>query len=155
MRELTIDTWSRRDHFYFYSCFDESFRGVTLEVDCTNAYRHAKENVASFYSLPLQIASCGQPYGSFGFNYMGFDEEFPIFERRAKKVIEKVRNTTDPVPATASENVIHYSFFPKPTLRLYRMQEISQGRTVSLKFPSGNSREKMKKNRAGIYSCAS
>ncbi len=142
MRFLNIDNWPRKEHFYFFSQFDEPFWGVTVELDCTEAYRKAKETNSSFFVLYLHksivavnrieefryriddqdrivihdtihaSATITRPDGSFGFSYINFDEDFNVFERHAKKEIERVQNTTDLKPATTSENVVHYSSIP-------------------------------------------
>ena len=41
---IDIDNWNRKEHFQFFSKFDEPFFGVTVKVDCTTAYKKAKEN---------------------------------------------------------------------------------------------------------------
>ena len=46
---LDIDNWKRKDHFHFFRQFEEPFFGVTVNVDCTNAYNTAKSNGISFF----------------------------------------------------------------------------------------------------------
>ncbi len=46
---LDIDNWNRKEHFLFFSKFEEPFFGVTVKVDCTTAYLNAKEKGISFF----------------------------------------------------------------------------------------------------------
>ena len=39
---IDIATWNRKEHFEHFSAFDDPFFGVTVNVDCTRAYREAK-----------------------------------------------------------------------------------------------------------------
>ena len=41
--ELNIDNWNRKNHYHFFSQFDEPFFGVTVNVDCTKAYELSKK----------------------------------------------------------------------------------------------------------------
>ncbi len=140
-KELDINNWNRKEHFKFFSNFTEPFFGVCVTVDCTKAYQYAKENGYSFflYYLHKSIVAANriEPFryriendkifiydkinasptinrsdGTFGFGYMDYMEDFVLFEKEAKKEIERVQNTTSLLPATSSENVIHYSSVP-------------------------------------------
>ena len=46
---LNIENWKRREHFEFYSEYDEPFWGIVSEVDVTRAYKRVKENNYSFF----------------------------------------------------------------------------------------------------------
>lgn len=46
---LDITTWNRKEHYHFFKKFEEPFFGVTVAVDCTKAYRIAKEKNLSFF----------------------------------------------------------------------------------------------------------
>ena len=37
---IDLDNWNRKEHFAFFSAFDDPFFGVTTLVDFTNVYRH-------------------------------------------------------------------------------------------------------------------
>ena len=140
-RKLNLATWGRKDHFSFFRTFEEPFFGVCVEVDCTVAYLRAKELNSSFflYYLHKSIMAVNQtePFryrivgdevivheqvgasatinregGSFGFSYIPYAEDFRKFEQGAQAEIDRVRNTTGLMPATAAESVIHYSSLP-------------------------------------------
>ena len=46
---IDIDTWARKEHYRFFKDYQEPFFGVTVNVDCTKAYSHAKSNKLSFF----------------------------------------------------------------------------------------------------------
>ncbi len=50
---LDLDTWLRKDHFHFFSQFEEPFFGVCVTIDCTQAYKAAKESGCSFFLFYL------------------------------------------------------------------------------------------------------
>lgn len=138
---IDLENWDRKEHFLFFSKFTEPFFGVTTRVDCTKAYRNAKEKQVSFFLYYLYKAlkaanqidnfkyriiedqaykfetanaspTINRPNGTFGFAYMDFDENEENFYEKAMKEIEKVRNTESLLPAVSGENVIHFSAIP-------------------------------------------
>ena len=48
-KEIDLINWPRKDHYEFFSQFEEPFFGVTVNTDCTLAYKNAKEKGASFF----------------------------------------------------------------------------------------------------------
>ncbi|HMX59624.1 MAG TPA: CatA-like O-acetyltransferase [Chitinophagales bacterium] len=50
-KRIDIDNWNRKEHFLFFSKFEEPFFGVTIKVDCTSAYKKAKEKGVSFFCI--------------------------------------------------------------------------------------------------------
>ncbi len=46
---IDLAQWPRREHFAFFSKFDEPFFGLTAAVDCTQAYAEAKRLGVSFF----------------------------------------------------------------------------------------------------------
>lgn len=138
---LNIETWNRKDQFRFFNQFEEPFFGVTVQIDCTNAYRLSKEKEYSFflYYLHASLKAANQiepfryriendqvylydvvnasptinrPDGTFGFSYMDYHPDFIPFTQHAKKAIDEVRNSSGLIPAVSGENVIHYSSVP-------------------------------------------
>ncbi len=49
MKIINQQKWNRKEHFEFFSKYDEPFFGLVAEVDCTQAYQTSKENNASFF----------------------------------------------------------------------------------------------------------
>lgn len=138
---LDIEVWNRKDQFRFFSQFEEPFFGITVQVDCTEAYAFAKANHYSFflYYLYQSLKAANQidpfkyrivegnvyqydvinasptinrPDGTFGFSYMDYHPDFASFVVSAKITMEEVRNSTGLIPAVSGENVIHYSSIP-------------------------------------------
>ena len=50
---LDLATWNRKDHFNFFNTFEEPFFGVTVDLDCTKAYKTAKAMEVSFFQFYL------------------------------------------------------------------------------------------------------
>lgn len=138
---ITLDDWKRKDHFQFFSKFEEPFFGVTINIDCTLAYQQAKEKGNSFFLYYLyralkaanaienfryriidkevylfdQInasATINRPDETFGFSYMDYDKNEEIFCQKAKEEIARVQQSKGLIPAGSGENVIHFSAVP-------------------------------------------
>lgn len=138
---IDIDNWKRKEHFLFFSKFEEPFFGVTVKVDCTTAYLKAKEKNISFFLYYLFRAlkasnevenfryriienkvydfstvnaspTINRPDGTFGFAYMDYFEDEKQFYEKALKEIENVKSTNSLLPAVSGENVIHFSAIP-------------------------------------------
>lgn len=138
---ITLDDWKRKDHFQFFSKFEEPFFGVTINIDCTLAYQQAKEKGNSFFLYYLyrslkaaneienfryriidkevylfdQInasATINRPDETFGFSYMDYDKNEELFYQNAKEEIVRVQQSKGLIPAGSGENVIHFSAVP-------------------------------------------
>ena len=138
---IELDNWNRKEHFLFFSKFEEPFFGVTVKVNCTTAYHKAKEKGISFFLHYLYRAlkaanevenfryriienkvydftavnaspTINRPDGTFGFAYMDYFEDEKQFYEKALQEIENVKNTNSLLPAVSSENVIHFSAIP-------------------------------------------
>ncbi|UYZ63936.1 chloramphenicol acetyltransferase [Hymenobacter weizhouensis] len=48
-QQIDLATWNRREHFAFFSGFDEPFFGLVAPVDCTQALAEAKRLGVSFF----------------------------------------------------------------------------------------------------------
>ena len=48
-QKIDLATWNRKEHFEFFSKFEEPFFGTTIQFDCTKAYHKAKELGVSFF----------------------------------------------------------------------------------------------------------
>lgn len=48
-RPVDLSRWSRREHFEFFSGFDEPFFSIVADVDCTTAYNNAKRAGVRFF----------------------------------------------------------------------------------------------------------
>ncbi|MBK0379545.1 chloramphenicol acetyltransferase [Mucilaginibacter segetis] len=139
--KIDMADWPRKDHFNFFNKFEEPFFGVTVNVDCTDAYERAKRKGASFFLYYLYASltavnnteafryriiddevylfdvvhassTVNRPDGTFGFSYIDFKPTFDEFAAGAKAEIERIQNTTGLIPSSSGENVIHYSAIP-------------------------------------------
>ncbi|MBX2887507.1 MAG: chloramphenicol acetyltransferase [Ferruginibacter sp.] len=138
---IDLNNWNRKEHFLFFSKFEEPFFGVTVIVDCTTAYQKAKEKGVSFFLYYLYRAlkaanevenfryriienqvydfatvnaspTINRPDGTFGFAYMDYFEDEKQFYEKALQEIENVKRTNSLLPAVSGENVIHFSAIP-------------------------------------------
>ena len=66
--KLNIESWNRKEHFRFFSAFDDPFFGITTNVDFTTIYLEAKHNSQSFflYSLHHILTKAGIDAGLAG-----------------------------------------------------------------------------------------
>jgi chloramphenicol O-acetyltransferase type A len=53
---IDLETWPRREHFTFFSAFEEPFFGLVANVDCTAAQAEAKRLGVSFFLYYLYHA---------------------------------------------------------------------------------------------------
>jgi chloramphenicol O-acetyltransferase type A len=139
-QKLNIDTWVRKEHFNFFKQFDEPFYGVTVNINCTIAYRFAKQNGISFFLYYLHKAlaaaqqvesfkyriegddvviydridagsTIGRPDGTFGFGAITYYPVFDEFIIAANKEIESVQNSAGLIRSEAN-NIIRFSPLP-------------------------------------------
>lgn len=55
-KEIELTNWKRKEHFEFFSQFSEPFYGITVRVDCTEAYQKAKKMATpSFYIICMPL----------------------------------------------------------------------------------------------------
>jgi chloramphenicol O-acetyltransferase type A len=123
MKKLDLETWSRKEHFEFFSSFDEPFFGIVSEVDCTKAYKFTKKNKISFFAYYLHktlvaaneipefqyrilekdvvicdavhaAATIAREDGTFAFSFAEFDPDFQLFHDSLKSEIDNVQNST-------------------------------------------------------------
>lgn len=123
MKTVDINNWNRKEHFIFFSQFDEPFFGIVSEIDCTIAYKKAKEEGHSFFAHYLHKSllaanrvdefkyridgdkvivydeihaspTIGREDGTFAFSFIEFSNDFLVFEKLLKREIELVQNST-------------------------------------------------------------
>jgi chloramphenicol O-acetyltransferase type A len=122
MKIIDLDTWRRKEHFEFFSTFDEPFFGLVSEIDCTIAYKTAKEKNYSFFASYLHKSlavaneieefryrydgkevilfdeihaspTIGRDDGTFGFSFVEFRKDFSAFNKSLSEEIEKVKTS--------------------------------------------------------------
>jgi len=121
-KELKLSDWNRREHYEFFSGFDEPFFGIVSTVNFTKGYQKIKDNRYSYFLYYLHKAlqaanaieafryrieeekvyiydqihaspTIGREDHTFGFSFMTYQESFEIFQRDAQKGIDKIKNT--------------------------------------------------------------
>lgn len=140
-KPLSLETWKRREHYEFFSKFDEPFFGITTRIDCTKAYQQAKASQSSFFLHYLfrALKACnsienfnyhiidGQPYlfdqvnasatiaredGTFGFSDIIYYEDESLFIKHAKAEIKRTQESRQLMPANAGEHQLHVTTLP-------------------------------------------
>ena len=113
---IDIATWNRKEHFEHFSAFDDPFFGVTVNVDCTRAYREAKNKGVSFSLLLLhRIITAAAKVEEFRYRIASFeyDPDELTFILKAKAEMERLQTTTGlNKEGTFHPNAIHYSAVP-------------------------------------------
>ncbi|PPK85799.1 chloramphenicol O-acetyltransferase type A [Neolewinella xylanilytica] len=141
MRFLDLPTWNRREHFAFFRQFEEPFFGLTVRVDCTEAYARSKQTGHSFFQWYLHkvlvsvneveafryrirddrvvihdrihaSATINREDGTFDFSYIPFVPEFTDFAVGARREIDRIRTTSGLNVGVAGDDVIHFSAAP-------------------------------------------
>lgn len=123
MNLIDIETWNRKDHYYFFSKMASPFLGITANVKCSNACRVAKEKNLSLFAYywhksmmavnrikefkyriienkvyELDVINAGTTVirddKTFAFIYVQYDDDFTLFNERLQAEITEVRNST-------------------------------------------------------------
>ena len=141
-KKLDIKNWNRKEHFEFFKDFDEPFYGATVTIDCSRAYKRAKELECSFfiYSLHKTLtavnaveaftyrieddeviihdtidasATIGRPDGTFGFSLIPYSKDLNTFKIQAENESARVATTTGLFTRSFDlDNLIHFSAIP-------------------------------------------
>ena len=132
MKIIDINTWKRKEHFRFFSQFDEPFFGLVAEVDCTKAFEVSKKESFSFFAYYLHKSlvaannieelkyrikagdvvvydeihaspTIGRDDGTFAFSFIKFNNDYNVFRKSLSNEINKVKNSTGMRAANDSE----------------------------------------------------
>lgn len=116
---IDLESWNRKEHFNFFSAFDDPFFGVTTLVDFTNTYHQSKEEKRTFFlysvhfllkcvneteAFKLRIEeeqvvkydiihmspTIGREDGTFGFGFFEYNTDFELFAQNSEKEIERI-----------------------------------------------------------------
>ncbi|QNF31992.1 chloramphenicol acetyltransferase [Adhaeribacter swui] len=119
-KELAVATWNRKEHFQFFSRFEEPFFSLVTNVDATAAYKKVKTVGGSFYLYYLyqSLAAVNtienfryrieedkvfcydtihasptvlRDDTTFGFSFFEFQADFKNFAEGANRAIEKIK----------------------------------------------------------------
>lgn len=140
-QKLNLEAWNRKEHFLFFKQMEEPFFGVTITVDCTKAYKKAKEMGVSFFTYylhkTLSAVNQFEPFRyriidnevyifdridvsstilredkTFGFSQIEYSKDLNQFAENTKKEIARIQTTTGLFTREYSENLIHFSALP-------------------------------------------
>lgn len=140
-RELNIADWNRKEHFEFFSTFDEPFFGTTIQFDCTKAYAKSKELGVSFFAYYLHktlvavnaienfkyriegdkvfihdkinvSSTILRDDKTFGFSEVIYDENLDKFIENYNTEANRVKSVPGLITKEYSENLIHFSAVP-------------------------------------------
>lgn len=121
-RIIDQNNWNRKEHFDFFSSFDEPFFGIVSEIDCTIAYRNAKSMNASFFLWYLHksimavnmieefryrlegdkivcfdeihaSSTIGRDDNTFAYSFIRYSADFEQFVKSANNEIEAVKSS--------------------------------------------------------------
>lgn len=138
---IDIESWIRKEHYLFFSKFEEPFFGVTVKVDCSKTYTSARQQGVSFFLSYLYKAlkaanetenfryriidnqvfcfnsvnaspTINRPNGTFGFAYIDYSDDEKEFYSNAQTEIARIKNSPSLMPSVSGQNVIHFSALP-------------------------------------------
>jgi len=139
--EIELATWKRREHFEVFKNFDEPLFGITVKVECSNAYLKSKElgYPFSLYYLYLSLKAVNEieefryriegnkvfcydrvdagptifrEDETYGCGYLKYYENIAEFMTQAKTEVERVKAERGLKFPVSGENIIHYSTIP-------------------------------------------
>lgn len=123
MKLINLDTWKRKEHFEFFSQFENPNLGLVTEVNCTKTYLDCKKSDSSFFATYMHKSmravnavpefkyriidgkvyeldiinagtTIGRSDGTFAFAYVLFSDNFHEFEKNLKKEVKAVEEST-------------------------------------------------------------
>ncbi|MBK7105219.1 MAG: chloramphenicol acetyltransferase [Ignavibacteriae bacterium] len=123
MEIINKDNWKRKEHYNFFSQFEEPFFGIVSEIECTNTYKFCKENKIPFFAYYLHksilavnqieelktrvlndeivlydeihaTSTIARADETFGFSFIPFNSDFNIFNNILQQEIKKVQNSS-------------------------------------------------------------
>lgn len=138
---INSNHWKRKSIYEHFRDYDDPTYGMTVDIDCTNAYSISKSLATSFFlfymhksitavnqvdALKLRIVdeqvriydqidistTIHRPDGTFGFAYMPYKKPYPGFAEYAKQEIARVQNRQDLEPKPYLQHIIKYTTIP-------------------------------------------
>ena len=137
---IDLKTWERGPLYELFSSFSEPFHGVCLRVDCTEAFRFAKDSRISVFLTLLHRSliaahqvenfmtrivdgavwkytiihggsAVGRANGTIGFGHYLYHPELVTFVREASLELERVKSRND-LERYAGQDLIRFSVLP-------------------------------------------
>ena len=138
MQELNIENWNRKEHFHFFSQFDDPYFAVTIDFDVTHVLNYSKKHHISFFALYLH--ACMKAINSvenfkyrirddkviihdiihasptilradntFGFSFIHFNEDFNQFYKNFEAEKNRILTSTELFPKHVTDACIYCS----------------------------------------------
>ena len=140
-KKIEIRNWSRKEIYEFFKDYEEPYYGITVDLDCTEAYNYAKSRQISFFLYYLYLtlkavnqteafkyriegddlflydvvngsATIDRDDGTFGFSYIPYFEDLDLFLEKATEEMIEVRTSSHLIRSEIGENIIHFSALP-------------------------------------------
>jgi chloramphenicol O-acetyltransferase type A len=138
--QIDLKTWERGPLYDLFRNFSEPFHGVCLRVDCTEAFRYAKDSRISVFLTLLHRSltaahlvenfttrivdgavwkyatihggsAVGRSDGTIGFGHYIYQPELDAFVREASLELERVKNRND-LERYSGQDLIRFSVLP-------------------------------------------
>lgn len=120
---IDIQNWQRREHFEYFTMFEDPYFGFTAQIDCTGAFETAKQLQRSFFLHYLYLAqlcvnkipafryriennavaeysevhvltTIGRPTGAFAYGFVEHTKNYNVFAKAAQEEIAIVQQST-------------------------------------------------------------
>jgi chloramphenicol O-acetyltransferase type A len=159
MKIIQMENWKRKEHFEFFSQFDEPFFGVVAHVDCSIAYDYAKEKGISFFAYYLfqslqavntveefkyriyenQVvlydkinasSTIGRSDGTFGFGFIEYSRDFKAFNNALEADKERIQSFSG---LGLNENVRRVDTVHYTSIPWFHLTGLSHARNYSAK----------------------
>lgn len=140
-KKIDIRKWERKKIYEFFKDYEEPYYGITIHLDCTEAYDRAREKNMSFFLYYLYLtlkavnrceafkyrmeedglylydvihgsSTIDRDDGTFGFSYISYFEDLDLFLEKATEEVIEVRTSSQLIRQGIGENVIHFSALP-------------------------------------------
>lgn len=139
--KIDLNKWNRKEHFLFFTEFDDPFFNLTTKIDCTSTYAFSKENDLSFFICylyaSLKAANETDEFrmridgndviihdviraspvimlenNSFRYAYLDYKSTLSEFHKETQQIIDKIKKGVELIPSAGNSDVIHYSVIP-------------------------------------------
>jgi chloramphenicol O-acetyltransferase type A len=156
---VDIKSWNRKEHYEFFSKYDDPYFGIVTEIDCTKAYEISKKNNFSFFAYYLHqsilavnqvdelkfrivdgkvvmfenihaAATIGRADGTFGFSFINFSHDFKTFNSELKEEINNVQTSKG---LRVNENAKRHDAIHYSTLPWHKFTGLTHSRNFSNK----------------------
>jgi chloramphenicol O-acetyltransferase type A len=142
-RYLDLDGWKRRQHFEFFKGFDNPFFNICVNLDVTNLLGLTRSDASvsffiAYHFLSMRAANEVEPFRyrlrdegvlvhdrihagttflladeTFTFVYFDYAEEFEVFQKSAREMIEKAKSGKSRLDEREDrDDLIHHSVLP-------------------------------------------